>query len=149
MTETPSDDVSRQIERGRIRVENEVGVRGEDDAVQLEGECVGIFVRRELALLERGDDEAADQRSEPALERGDLLLDRTRARAHLQDRPREEAPTRERVPHEVVEEGVAECNELGEPGAAARAGSMTSALKIRPASSTVASWRSCFEPKWA
>ncbi len=26
---------------------------------------------------------------------------------------------------------------------------MTSAWKIRPASSTVANWRSCFEPKWA
>jgi len=35
------------------------------------------------------------------------------------------------------------------PGAASIAGPITSARKIRSASSTVASWRSCFDPKWA
>ena len=53
--------------------EDEVGVGGEDDAVQLEGERVGVLVGGELVLLEGGDDELADQRREPALERGDLV----------------------------------------------------------------------------
>ena len=35
------------------------------------------------------------------------------------------------------------------PGVAARAGSMTSAWKMRPASSMVASCSSSLEPKWA
>ena len=65
-------------------------------------------------LFECGDDELADQCREPALERGDLFLDRSRAGAHLQDGPGEEAAAWERAPHEVVEEGVAHGDELRE-----------------------------------
>ena len=50
----------------------------------------------------------------PALKRGDLFLDRTRAGAHLQGGPGEEAPAWERAAHEVVEEGVAHCDELSD-----------------------------------
>ena len=50
------------VERGGVFAEDEVGVGGEDDAVQLEGECVGVFVGGELVLFECGDDELADQR---------------------------------------------------------------------------------------
>ena len=50
----------------------------------------------------------------PALERGDLFLDRSRAGAHLQDGAGEEAAAWERAPHEVVEEGVAHGDELRE-----------------------------------
>ncbi len=65
-------------------------------------------------LLERGDDELADQRGEAALERGDLFLDRSRTGAHLQDGAGEEAAARERAPHEMVEERVADRDELRE-----------------------------------
>ena len=50
----------------------------------------------------------------PALKRGDLFLDRSRAGAHLQDRPGEEAAAWERAPQEVVEEGVAHRDELSD-----------------------------------
>ena len=52
---------------------------------------------------------------EPALEGGDALLDRPRPGAHLEGGAGEEAPTRERPPQEVVEVGVAQGDELGQP----------------------------------
>ena len=67
-------------------------------------------------LFECGDDELADQRGEPGLKRGDSFLDRSRAGAHLQDSPGEEAATWERAAHEVVEEGVAHRDELRDSG---------------------------------
>ena len=51
---------------------------------------------------------------EPALKRGDLFFDRSGAGAHLQDGAGEEAAAGERAPHEVVEERVAQRDELGE-----------------------------------
>ena len=60
-------------------------------------------------------DELADQRGEIALEGGELLLDRTGTRAHLEDGSGEEAAARERLAREVVEEGVADRDELSEP----------------------------------
>ena len=67
-------------------------------------------------LLERGDDELADQRREPTLERGDLFLHRPWAGPHLQDRPGEEATAWERATEEVVEEAVAQGDELSDAG---------------------------------
>ena len=46
----------------RVLAEDEVGVGGEDDAVELERERVGVLVGGEFVLFERGDDELADQR---------------------------------------------------------------------------------------
>ena len=97
-----------------VFAQDEVGVGGEDDAVQLERERVGVLVVGELVLFERGDDELADQRREPALERGDPFLDRSGARAHLEDGAGEEAAAGERAPREVVEERVAHRDELRE-----------------------------------
>ena len=76
-------------------------------------------------------------------------MHRPRARAHLEHGAREEAAPRERAALEVLEERFAHGDELGTPAGAASAGSMTSAWKIRSASSTVASWSSCLEPKCA
>ena len=52
---------------------------------------------------------------EPALEGGDALLDRPRPGAHLEGGTGEEAAARERPPQEVVEVGVAQGDELGQP----------------------------------
>ena len=62
-----ADDAPRQVERGGVLAEDEVGVGGEDDAVQLERERVGVLVGGELVLFERGDGELADQCGEPRL----------------------------------------------------------------------------------
>ena len=113
--ESPADDGPRQVERGGVVAQDEARVGGEDDAVQLEGERVGILVRGELVLLDGGDGELADQRREPGLERRDLLLDRPRAGTDLQGGPGEEAAARERAPQEVVAEGVAHGHELRDP----------------------------------
>ena len=53
--------------------------------------------------------------SEPALEGGDALLDRSRPGPHLEGGTGEEAATRERPPQEVVEVGVAQGDELRQP----------------------------------
>ena len=114
--ESATDDGSRHVECGGVVAQDEVGVGGEDDAVQLEGECIGVLVGGKLVLVERGHDELADECREPALKRGDLFLDRSRARSHLEDGPGEEAAAGERAPHEVVEEGIAHGDELRESG---------------------------------
>jgi hypothetical protein len=49
----------------------------------------------------------------------------------------------------VTEERLAYRRQLSHAGGAARAGCTTSSAKIRPASSTVASWSSCLDPKCA
>ena len=59
---------------------------------------------------------------EPVLEGGDLLLDRPRPGAHLEHGAGEEASARERPPGEVVEERVADRDELTEPGRSAEGG---------------------------
>ena len=73
-------------------------------------------------LFECGDGELADQRREPALERCDLFFDRSRAGAHLQGGAGEEAAAWECAPHEVIEESVAQCDELRDspPGSECR-----------------------------
>ena len=65
-----------------------------------------------LVLFERRGDGVADQRDERILKRGDGLPDGSRPCAHLEDRAGEEAPTRERAPHQVVEERVAQRDQL-------------------------------------
>ena len=104
-----------------VVAQDEVGVGGEDDAVELEGERVGVLVGGELVLVERGDDELADQRREAALKRGDLFLDRSRAGPHLQDGAGEEAAAGKRAARKVVEEGVAHGDELTRAPARRRA----------------------------
>src|SRR5215213_1187021 len=90
-SQSPADDNAGDVERGRVVTEDEVGVRGEDDAVELERERVRVLVRGELVLLDRDDDELADQTRQPALERGDPLFDRPWTGAHLQGGTGEEA----------------------------------------------------------
>ena len=75
-------------------------------------ERVGILAGGEFVPFLCRDDELTDQRCEPALERGDSFLDRPGARAHLEEGTSEEAATWKRAPPEVVEEGVAECDQL-------------------------------------
>ena len=70
----------------------------------------------QLVLLDGGEHELANERREPALEGGDVFLDRSRASAHLEDRTGEEAAARERAPGEVGEERVAHGDELSESG---------------------------------
>ncbi len=60
------------------------------------------------------DDELVDQAREPGLERGDVLLDRARAGAHLQDGAGEEASTGKGVSRQMFEEGVAHGDDLSE-----------------------------------
>ena len=76
-SEPSADDVSGHVERGGVLAEDEVGVGGEDDAVELERECVGVFVGGEFVLFECGDDELVDQCGEAALKRGELFFDRS------------------------------------------------------------------------
>ena len=66
-----------------VLAEDEVGVGGEDDAVELERECVGVLVGGEFVLFECSDDELVDQRRESALKRGELFLDRSGAGTHF------------------------------------------------------------------
>ena len=61
-SEAAADDVLGHVERGHVLAEDEAGVGGEDDAVELERQRVGVLVVRELALLDGGDHELADQR---------------------------------------------------------------------------------------
>jgi hypothetical protein len=119
-------------------VEDEVGVGGEGDSTELEREGVGVLVVGELSLLERSDDESADQARKPVLERGDLFFDGAGARAHLQNGAGEEAAARERQPSEVSKKASQTATSCPSPSGALRAGSMTSDWKIRPAWSTVA-----------
>ena len=57
------------------------------------------------------------------LERGDLLLDRSRARAHLEDGAGKEAAARERSPGEVFEERITHRDKLPEPCRGTKSGS--------------------------
>ena len=63
---------------GLVLAEHEAGVGDEDEPVELERESVGVFVGRDLASLDGGHDELADQSGESDLEGGDALLDRPR-----------------------------------------------------------------------
>ena len=47
--ESPAHEPSRHVERSGVIAEHEVCIRGEHDAAELEGECVGVFVGGELA----------------------------------------------------------------------------------------------------
>ena len=77
--ESAPDDGSGEVEGGGILAQDVVGVGGEDDAVEFEGQRVGVFVCGEFVEFERGDDELADEAGEVALECRDLVFDRARA----------------------------------------------------------------------
>src|SRR4051812_22482487 len=97
--ESPANDVPGQVERCGVLTQHEARVGREDDAAQLEREPVRVLVGGELASVQCGNDELADQRREPTLERGDPLLDRSGTGAHLEDGTGEEAAPWERTPH--------------------------------------------------
>lgn len=98
-----------------VIAQDEAGVGGKDDSVELEREGVGIFIGRQLVLVDRGDDEPADQRREAALERCDPFLDGSWTSPHLQDGPGEEAATGKRPTRKVVEERIAHGEQLSKP----------------------------------
>ena len=64
-------DLPGQIQDLRVIVQDEVGVGGQHDPVQLEGEPVRVLAGRKLVLLERGDGETPDQATNSDCERGD------------------------------------------------------------------------------
>ena len=68
----------------------------------------------EFVVFERGDDELTDEAGEVALERRDLFFDWAGAGAHLQGRAGEEAAAGERSPLKMIEERVAERDELSD-----------------------------------
>ncbi len=70
------DDLPGQVQDGGVVVQDEVGVGGQHDPVQLEGQPAGVLAGGKLVLLDRGDCELPDQRREPGLPGGDPFLDR-------------------------------------------------------------------------
>ena len=60
--EPAARDVAGQGHGGLVLAEHEAGVGGEDESVELERERIGVLVGRELAPLDGGDDELADER---------------------------------------------------------------------------------------
>ena len=70
------DDLAGQVEDCRVVVEDEFGVGGQEDRVELEGEPVGVFPGGKLVLLERGGGEGAEHGRETSLDGGDPFLDR-------------------------------------------------------------------------
>ena len=117
--------------------------------MQLEGEPVGVLAGGKLVLLERGGREGPQPRGETGLDGGDPFLDRPGAGAHLQRRGGEEAAAGEDTALHVAEERLARRRQLAQARAGASAGWTTSSVRIRSASSTVASWSSCLVPKCA
>jgi hypothetical protein len=64
-------DLAGQVQDGGVVVQDEVGVGGQDDPVQLEGERGGVLVCGKFVLLNGGGGEAAEHVHEPGLEAGD------------------------------------------------------------------------------
>jgi hypothetical protein len=48
-------DLAGQVQDRGVIVQDEVGVGGQDDAVQLEGELAGVFAGRKFVLLDGGN----------------------------------------------------------------------------------------------
>ena len=82
------DDLQGQVQDCGVVVQDEVGVGGQHDPVQLEGEPVRVLAGGKLVLLECGGRESADQRREPGLEGGDSLLEPARATCSVHPRDR-------------------------------------------------------------
>ena len=96
-------------------LQDEAGVGGKDDAVELEGECLWVLIGGQAVLVDRCDDETADQCREAALECRDPFLDGSWPGPHLQDGPGEETPAGKRPARKMVEVGVAHGEQLTEP----------------------------------
>ena len=79
-------DLAGQVQHGGVVVQDEIGVRRQHDAVQLEGQPVRVLTDSELVPADRGGGETADQRAELRLERGDQVPDRSGPGAELQGR---------------------------------------------------------------
>jgi hypothetical protein len=110
------DDLAGQVKDGGIVVQDEVGVGGQDDPVQLEGEPVRVVAGGKVALVESRGREAPDQRHELRLEGGHAFLDRAGAGAHLQGRASEEAAPGEGPALQVIKERLAHRHQLGQAG---------------------------------
>ena len=57
----PVQELPRHVEHLGVVAQDEARVGGEDDAVELERECVGILLGGQLVLFDRCDDESADE----------------------------------------------------------------------------------------
>ncbi|HET7311926.1 MAG TPA: hypothetical protein VFJ17_11450 [Mycobacteriales bacterium] len=107
-----TDDLSRDVERTFIVVQNEVGVRREYHSVQFEGQLRGVFVGWQLALRYSSGGELSDESDECAMKACDFFLDRARPGTHLERGPGEEAATGKRPALKVIEERVAHREQL-------------------------------------
>src|SRR3954468_23920566 len=56
-----ADDPAGQVQGSRVVVEDELGVRAQQDGVELEGEQVGVLVGGKFALLDGGGREGSQQ----------------------------------------------------------------------------------------
>ena len=121
-SQAPTYDLPGQVQDCGVVVQDEVGVRGQDDAVQLEGQLVRIIAGGKLVLLKSGRGEAPDQRHELRLERGDPFPDRAGAGPHLQRRAGEEAAAREGAALQVIEERLAYRRQLSHAGGSRKSG---------------------------
>src|SRR5664279_5923424 len=70
------DDLPGHVQDSGVVVQDEAGVGGEHDPVQLEDEPVRVLAVGKLVLLERSGRESPDQRGEPGLQGRDPFLDR-------------------------------------------------------------------------
>ena len=109
-------DLAGEVEHGGVVVQDEVGVGGQHDAVQLEGQPVRVLTCRQFVPGQSGRREAADQVAELGLKRCDQVFDRPRAGVHLQGRVGDETPSGERVALQVLEERLAHPGQLAETG---------------------------------
>jgi hypothetical protein len=81
-----------QVKDGGIVVQDEVGVGGQDDSVQFEGEPVRVVAGGKVALVESRGREAPDQRHELRLEGGHAFLDWAGAGAISRAAPAKKQP---------------------------------------------------------
>src|ERR1035441_8078728 len=79
-----ADDLPGQGQHGGVVVQDEVGVGGQDDAVQLERQPAGILAAGQLALRQRHSRETPQQHPELSLMLADQLVDRSGTGAQLQ-----------------------------------------------------------------
>ena len=143
--EPAAHDVAGHGQRGIVMAEHEVCWR-RDEPVELEGETRRVLRRTEppcsMAPRRAG---GRDRCAGPEV--GRCAPERPGPGAHLKGGDGEKHPPGS--PRRRDRNRAHRPTSWASPGAAARAGSMTSASKIRSASCTVASWRSCLESKWA
>jgi len=97
-------------------VQDEVGVGGQDDAVQLERQPAGILAAGQLALRQRHSRETPQQHPELSLMLADQLVDRSGTGAQLQGPAGHETSAGERPALEIREERLAHRGQLRQAG---------------------------------